>query len=297
MERPTLLSLVTALILFATISTPAGAWGSAGHQVVALVADHYLKPEVRQKIATILATDTSGLTPTTGMADEASWADRFRESDSKTTKVRYNLTSEWHYVDIELDRSATLDAACFGHPAPFPKASEGPAQSCVVDRINAFVAELKDPATDPAERLVALQFVLHLVGDLHQPLHASDDHDKGGNDKKVKSAQLPDGSLHYYWDTVLVTRIANSPPAIARNLIRTIGANQVKAWSKGDAAAWAQESFEVSNARTYGGLGRPGVTGQYTLSDNYVRNGTNTCARQMARAGVRLARVLNEALE
>ena len=297
MERTSLVALIALGIGFATVSTPAGAWGYSGHQVVALVADHYLEPGVRRKIEQILAEDTTGLTPTTRMADEATWADRFRDSDSKTTKVRYTLTSEWHFVNLEIDGSADLDAACFGHPASMPRAFEGPAQSCIVDRLKAFAAELKDPATEPAERRVALQFVLHLVGDIHQPLHASDDHDKGGNDKKVKSARLPLGSLHHYWDSELMKLIASSPAAVARNLVRTIGADQVRAWSKGDATDWALESFEVSKARVYDGLGRADGAGHYTLSDSYVRTATRTTSRQMARAGVRLAMVLNEALK
>ena len=84
-------------------------------------------------------------------------------------------------MDVELGQP-DLVAACFGHPAlPLGiPASKGPPQACVVDKINQFSAELGDPATAYSEQLVALKFLLHFVGDLHQPLHASDDHDSGG---------------------------------------------------------------------------------------------------------------------
>ena len=115
------------------------------------------------------------------IASEATWADKYRDSDRNGTKIRYEATWRWHFVDVELPQP-DLVAACFGHPAlPLGiPASKGPPQACVVDKINQFSAELGDPATAYSEQLVALKFLLHFVGDLHQPLHASDDHDSGG---------------------------------------------------------------------------------------------------------------------
>jgi hypothetical protein len=105
------------------------------------------------------------------------WADKYRDSDRDTTRNRYEATWRWHFVDIELGQQ-DLGPACFGHPAlpPGVPASKGPPRACVVDKINQFAAELGDPATGASEQLLALQFLLHFVGDLHQPLHAADDH-------------------------------------------------------------------------------------------------------------------------
>jgi hypothetical protein len=105
---------------------------------------------------------------------------------SNTTKKRYEATEEWHFVDIELD-NPNLDMACFNHPAVAQgvPASKGPKDDCVVDKINQFKAELSNSATPDAEKLLALKFLLHFVGDVHQPLHSADDHDRGGNDKFV----------------------------------------------------------------------------------------------------------------
>ena len=173
MKHPHVFSAVT-LVLCAATSSAALAWGDLGHGVVGLVANHYLKPGVRSKVQALLAGDSTHLTPSTGIADEATWADKYRDSDRSTTKVRYDLTNAWHFVDIEVD-AGDIDAACFGHPATSPTASEGPAQDCVVDRIDAFAAELKNPGTSADEKRMALLFLLHFVGDVHQPLHASDE--------------------------------------------------------------------------------------------------------------------------
>jgi S1/P1 Nuclease len=131
-------------------------------------------------VTTLLAADTDSLTRH-DIASEATWADKYRDSDRDTTRIRYQATWRWHFVDIELSQP-DLVAPCFGHP-PLPpgvSASKGPPQACVVDKINQFAAELGDPATGASEHLLALKFLLHFVGDLHQPLHAAADHDAGG---------------------------------------------------------------------------------------------------------------------
>lgn len=295
------LALLVLIGIVATgfVRTPrALAWGDEGHEVVALIADHYLTDAARAQVQALLADDTSKLVPGLDIATEATWADRYRDSDRNTTKVHYTQTEQWHFVDIERDGSADLDAACFGHP-PVPAgkvASEGPAQDCVVDKVDEFAAELADSATSKAERLEALQFLLHFVGDLHQPLHASDDHDKGGNDKKVTSKLAKAGNLHHYWDVEFVAPLGADKNAIATKLISKITKAQQKAWSKGKASTWAQETFAVANAHAYK-LPKPGADGAYALSDAYVAAAEKAAAQQLSRAGVRLAMLLNAALK
>jgi hypothetical protein len=182
--RPKSLLLGSALLAVAlTNPRPAIAWGDEGHKVVALVAEHYLDPAVRAKVAGLLAADTDTLTDH-DISSEATWADKYRDSDRDTTKIRYEATWRWHFVDVELAQP-DLASACFGHPtlSPGVPASKGSAQACVVDKIDQFASELGDPATSASEQLLALKFLLHFVGDLHQPLHAADDHDAGGNKK------------------------------------------------------------------------------------------------------------------
>src|SRR5262249_19143564 len=114
-------------------------------------------------------------------------------------------TRNWHFINIEL-KDGNLAAACFGHPGlpPGTPASRGPATACVVDKIDQFAAELAAADTHTSERRLALQFLLHFVGDIHQPLHAADDHDAGGNDKLVSATGFEPGKLHGYWDLEFV---------------------------------------------------------------------------------------------
>ena len=105
---------------------PAVAWGDEGYKVIALIAEHYLEPAARAKVATLLAADTDTLTAH-DIASEATWADKYRDSDRDTTKIRYEATWRWHFVDIERSQP-DLASACFGHPPlpPGDPASKGP---------------------------------------------------------------------------------------------------------------------------------------------------------------------------
>ena len=294
-HRPTWLA--AGLAAAALCLPPAAhAFGDEGHEVVALIAEHFLTPEVRHRVFALLAADTSGLTAARDIASEATWADRYRDSDRNTTKLRFEQTRQWHFVDIELT-SPDPTAACFGHPAlpPGTAASAGPAKACVVDKIGQFEQELAAPSTSPAERLMALQFLLHFVGDMHQPLHASDDHDQGGNAKQVRAPGKPPGKLHHYWDTEFVTALGHDAPSVAQHLIAGIHATDVQAWSSGSAADWAGESFEAARRFAYGKLPAP-KQGVHQLSAAYVRGATDLTAAQLRKAGVRLAAVLNRSL-
>src|SRR3984957_18862633 len=219
------------------------AWGDDGHEVIGLIARTYLTPAAREKVDALLAADPDHLTPP-DIASASTWADKYR--DSGRGEARKN-TSQWHFVDIEI-AAPDLDRACFGHPVmpPGTPATNGPEQDCVVDKIDEFAAELANPATDQPERIVALKFLLHLVGDLHQPLHASDDHDRGGNDKRASARGIRMGTLHHYWDTEFVEQLGPDPRQIATALTGKISSSDVGVWSQGSASEWAMESFRVA---------------------------------------------------
>jgi hypothetical protein len=274
---------------------PAQAWGNAGHEVVALIAERDLKPAARQKVFALLAADTGTLTAH-DLASEATWADRWRDSDRNTTHVRYNATEHWHFVDFEL-AAPNLAAACRQHPPlpPGKPAGAGPASACVVDKINQFAAELAAPATAPEERLLALQFLLHFVGDLHQPLHASDDHDGGGNGKQAQTAKRPQAPLHHYWDVEFVTPLGKTAPDIAAALAAGITPAQRSAWQAGTPATWAMETFAVARDTAYGKLPKP-TQGVYQLGAGYQKQALAAVSLQLQKAGVRLAETLNRAL-
>jgi hypothetical protein len=235
------------LALAVTAPHLACAWGDEGHKIIVLIAEHYLDPAARAKVAMLLAADSDTLTGH-DIASEATWADKYRDTDRDTTKVRYNATRLWHFVDIELARP-NLASACFGHP-PLPPgipASKGPPRACVADKIDQFAAELGNPGTSASERLLALKFLLHVVGDLHQPLHAADDHDAGGNKKLVTAGGLHPGNLHRYWDVEFVERLGTDPHRVAASLIGQISESQRQEWLGGKPADWAMEAFALGS--------------------------------------------------
>ena len=283
--------IVTALVVLGfSLSAPALAWGFEGHEVVALIARAQLTPAVRAKVDAILATDADTLTQP-DMTSRATWADAWRSHGHRET-------AQWHFVDIELD-GPDLKAACFGYPAPDQPASAGPADDCVVDKVREFSTELATQGTAPAERLLALKYLLHFVGDLHQPLHASDNHDRGGNCVLVSLGGQRTVNLHSYWDTAVVEAIGTDPATVAQQLGARITPVQRAAWSVGDPAAWAQEAFGVARDVAYtfhspAGCDRDAAP--IALPDGYEARAKAAAATQLERAGVRLAVVLNRAL-
>ena len=287
--------MAASLVLLGSI--PAWGFGDEGHEVIALIAAHDLEPGVLAKAEALLAGDASGLTPR-DLAHEATWADRYRDSDRDGAGVRYRATRDWHFIDLEL-HGPDLIRACHGRPRipPGSPASEGPAEDCIVDKIDEFQAELAAGATPTAERRLALEFLLHLVGDLHQPLHASDDHDKGGNLERTRGPGLRPGTLHHDWDTEFVARLGASPDEIAARLLARVTAADRLRWRSGTPEQWAFETFGIARAHAYGALPAPDARDHYTLSAAYIEQATEVTAQQLEKAGVRLAWLLNQALQ
>ena len=277
--------------LIALAPARALAWGYEGHKVIALIARGYLAPATRGKVDALLAADTDTLTAH-DMASEATWADAFRSAGHRET-------AQWHFVDIEIDQP-DLKTACFGFPAsPAGLASTGPASDCVADKVEEFSAELRDPATSPAERLLALKFLLHFAGDVHQPLHASDHQDRGGNCVPVALGGSRTTNLHAWWDTGVVQLLGTDPAAVAAQLTAQITPAERAQWEQGDPRAWAQEAYTVAKASAYSlntppGCGRDAAP--VSLPDAYVAAARTAAALQLERAGVRLAKLLNTAL-
>jgi hypothetical protein len=201
-------------------------------------------------------------------------------------------------VDIELDHP-DLKSACFGFPAADPVASQGPAHDCIVNKVSEFTAELANPATPAAERLLALKFLIHFVGDMHQPLHDVDNHDKGGNCVLLSLGGPRTVNLHTYWDTTVVQGLGDDPQAVADTLTRRITPENKATWEKGDPQAWALESFNIARTAVYTIGSQPGCTldpSPLSLPPGYDAAARETVSTQLEKAGVRLAAVLNRAL-
>jgi hypothetical protein len=278
------------IVLAALIGSQARAWGDLGHEVTALIAYRHLLPAARAALDAMLASDTDTLTAA-NFASRATWADKYRNA--------HRETAAWHFVDIEIDQPDLMDA-CYGFPGSPPKAwaSQGPAQDCVVNKIDEFAAELKSPSTPPAERILALKFLIHLVGDLHQPLHAADHHDRGGNCVNLSPPQGAQNNLHAYWDVSVVTALGQSAAQIADQLDARLRAADIKEWTQGTPRNWAMDTFEIGRLDAYALASTPTCQsgGSVALSPAYQRQAEKDAVTQLLKASVRLAAVLNAAL-
>jgi len=261
-----------ALLLLVLLPGVDLAFGDEGHEIIGAIAAQELTPTTRARVLALLATDHSGLTADTSIPSEATWADRARDA----------TTRGWHYVNLEL------------HDPDLASACAGP-ESCIVTKIDEFRAALDNPETPAPERLRALQFLLHLVGDLHQPLHAADDRDRGGNTERVLAPGAAEGSLHHYWDTVFVTALGTDSTAVADRLLAEISPEDRRRWRAGTPRDWAWDSYAIARRRIYGELPPPDAVGRYHLSAQYVADATAIVRVQLERAGVRLGMLLNEA--
>ena len=287
---PSISAIVTSLLLVA-LPLQARAWGYKGHQIIADIARPDLTPAARARVDAILATDSDPLTAH-DMASEATWADAYRGAGHRET-------ASWHFVDLELD-GGDLRSGCFSFPAsPDGSASTGPANDCLVDKLEEFAAELKAPNTSPAERLLALKFVLHFVGDIHQPLHASDNHDRGGNCVSVSLGGSRTTNLHAYWDTGVLAALGDDPAAVAARLRAQITPAQRATWAAGLPRSWADESYQVAKSMTYTIGSPPGCDSDrapIALPTGYPEKALAAAEVQLERAGVRLATILNASL-
>ena len=280
---------LTVLLCCSIVLRPqeARAWSDAGHMIVALIADHYLEPAVREKVNALLASDTDKLTKR-DIASAATWADKYRDSDFKTTKRRYNQTYWWHFV--------YTGEPCTGQSAS-PRgaaASNGPAKDCIVTKINQFAEELAAPSTPQKERVIALKFLLNLVADLHEPIRASDN--LGALTMRATAPGLKPATLFRYWETDFVGLLGKDPRQVAEAMIPKITTADVASYNKGAPENWARQSFEIARDQAYGKLPPPGPKGVYALDAVYVQAGVDTTRMQLVKAGIRLATVLNKAL-
>jgi hypothetical protein len=142
----------------------------------------------------------------------------------------------------------------------------------------------------------SLKFLLHFVGDMHQPLHSSDHNDRGGNSVKVTVNGFPHKSkdnLHGFWDTQFVDALGRTPAALAKQLLAQITSEQEAEWKQGTPDDWAMEAFNIAFDDVYGD---PPLSGAVQLDAAYVPRAEKDVALQLCRAGARLAAVLNKAL-
>jgi hypothetical protein len=263
--------LVAAAI--ALMPSPALAWGKTGHRVVAAIADTQLSGLARAHIKEILGGAES-------LDEAANWPDEMRSAPGAFWQ---KTATPWHYV--------TLNGIIYDHAPP-----EGDA----LEALSHFRSVLQDPNASLADKQLALRFVVHLVGDLHQPLHVGKCCDKGGNDVKVSWFGKPT-NLHAVWDSQLIDDEQLSFTELAAKLERHTSETDIVSWWDINPRDWISESAEIRE-QIYVNIPSPAKPKDKKskgealpdLSYTYVYKFTPVVERRLQQAGVRLAAYLND---
>jgi hypothetical protein len=280
---------IRRLILFAAAlaaATPAAAWWEYGHETVARIALDSVRPDTRAAIQRLLARGRLLDTPECPVAtiEQASvWADCI-----KPLGDRFSYAYSWHYQNVDICKPFDLKGPCKdGH--------------CVSAQIERNARILADREAPERERLMALAFLVHFVGDLVQPMHGGDHQDLGGN-RVAANYGLVGGrvNLHYIWDGPLAERSISTPPAGAQAILAQIPAAQRQALAAGTVEDWSRESWEAARKYAYGSLlddpCAENAQPRPTLTEADVRAMIPVVRRQVAAGGLRLARLLDDAL-
>jgi S1/P1 Nuclease len=291
------------------------AWGCKGHQTIAIIAEKQLTPQARQLVDKLLTENPvdpqlkryCGSAARDLMADASTWADDVR-NDRKN--------GPWHYIDIP--RGASRG----------PLAQYCGSRGCVTQAIADQLAILKNKNGDPHARADALRYLIHFVGDLHMPLHATTNNDEGGNCVPVRyfrrrPQEYHDTftpNVHGLWDTAILERDMEGaePPEYAEFLSETFSGDIPKWQAAGiHVDDWAWESHDLAETIVYGAL-VPAVPvevpaevhscadanhiGERMLhlnifaGEDYQEAAAPMVQQRIAQAGIRLALILNEAL-
>lgn len=263
----------------------AWAWGPVGHEVVCEIAFQELDRAARSEVGRLIHLDDEYAT----FSASCNWPDEPRKR------------AQDHYVNLSRSQRAITEAGC-------PRAS-----TCLFTAIESDVAVLENPNASDTEKLEALKFLGHWVGDMHQPMHVSFQDDLGANLIEVR-ADFCEGSLHHAWDECLIAQAFGSDSrAIADDLRRGISSADREGWRFDSPAEWANESYQIVTSpsagycRWIGGacwydqdnmiLQRGEPRREMEIDRAYVEAHLETVAQRLRQAGVRLAKVLNDALE
>jgi len=312
----------------ATVSfpAPAKAWGCKGHQIIALLAEKHLTPQALAAVSKILS--DGPIDPalsryckdhgTDAMTDASTWPDDYRPGHPET--------GPWHYIDVP--RGTLLRGNKKAIANEIEKFCD-PKEGCVTRAITEELSVLRSPSSDPQIKADALRFLIHFVGDLHQPLHGITNNDQGGNcvpvtffeaQPQIRNPQSESyaPNLHGVWDTNILERATTGKTVaeVAADLDQTYKKQFVR-WQKSSANldAWVAESYELGSKKVYGKLPVriPTETPQTLkscaddnhvsarmlklderLEDPYQIMGEQVAMQRLAQAGARLAMLLNQ---
>jgi hypothetical protein len=259
--RSTAAFLCLAVIL---AQCPVVAWGNVAHRAIARLAAQRLSERARSEVTALLGTQT--------LVDVALWADEVRNTTHPQT---YN----WHFTNIPISSSGYVRAR---------DCRPSPRGDCVVAAIERLEVQLRTNTSRQARR-EALQFLVHLIGDVHQPLHAAQNNDLGGNNRRI----VPIGNsetLHSAWDSGIIRASGRNENALvnaANQWLRTQNEAQLAAGAPAD---WANEGFRLARDVAY-----REVQGDNAITNTERIEAIGLVEKKVARAGVRLAATLNRA--
>jgi hypothetical protein len=234
--------------------------------LVARLAATHLTPAASAKVKEILGSDVT-------MASVASWADQVRNQRRET--------GPWHYIDTPIDKPHV------------DMARDCPKEGCVISKIEEFEKILADPAMTPAQKKEPLMFLIHFIGDMHQPLHCSDNKDRGGNEVRLDFFGR-NMNLHSVWDGGLLGRLPAEDQEYAE-LSKDLTDARAKKWGKGSARDWAEQSHRMAVKVVYGKL--PKTTPPIKVGAEYEKVADPLVRKQIELAGARLAAALNASLK
>jgi hypothetical protein len=240
-------------------------WGFTGHRAVALIADKHLAPYAKDAVADLLEGQS--------LSEVSTWADEIRN------KPEYKVTSNWHFLNLPLGLSK----------GEFDKVIKKQEKENVYTALRKVYFFLGDSKSTKALKIESLKFLVHMVGDAHQPMHISRAEDKGGNTIQLQF----DGkgtNLHSLWDSKLLDKQGLSDVQLAAKLDKDITPDQIKRWENDEFLDWLYESYQISS-QLYSE-----VKSGSKLNDAYYKKHISTVDEQIAKAGIRLAYILNRAL-
>jgi hypothetical protein len=288
-----ILLFVLAVVLSSSAArSPAWGWGNDGHEIVAIIAADNLSPAARRQVAAILATSAAPGPLERAMAIASIRADTIYTEQDRSTAA-------WHFIDLCLqDSESDIPERC-------------PGGACVTAKIDEYAKRLKDGDCDKWGGYGDLAFLIHLVADLHQPLHSATDADRGGNCIAVESSP-PARNLHNLWDAAVVYELEDmvdggKPEATARRLEQIYASRKnADLWKAGGTGDIAWESHQIAREQIYGALKIPieacladnnscaqAPAGSIRLDSAYMSKAATIAGQQLAKAGFRLASLLN----
>jgi nuclease S1 len=239
-------------------------WGRLGHRASSMLAESRLTSGVREAIRQLLG-------PGEDIADISTWADG---------QCEIPKAASWHYVNVPITESR--------YDAKFCQKN-----GCVVSKIEDFKRVLMNPNSSRKDKREALKFLVHFVQDLHQPLHIGDNGDRGGNNLQVRWFGIGT-NLHRLLDTQIMSRYSLDEEQWARELTALATPEKSKEWSRGSLADWATESLEAATMLYHLPGSQKLLKSGIKLGQEYNEMALQIIHQQLARAGVRVAYMLNE---